>query len=57
MLTTKKTGYRAECYWNFTAFGRNALPKNDNVESKPLHKRSKSTLASGSSLTGIMPKI
>ena len=37
--------------------GRNALPKNDDVESKSVHKRSKRTLASGSSSTGIMPKI
>ena len=56
-VNNKKTGYHAECYRNFTALGRNALPKNDTVESKPLHKRSKSTLASGSSSTGIMPKI
>ena len=53
----KKTGYHAECYRKFTALGRNAPPKNDNVESKSVHTRSKSTLASGSSSTGIMPKI
>ena len=53
----KKTGYHAECYRKFTALGRNPPRKNDADESKPLHTRSKSTLASGSSSTGIMPKI
>ena len=53
----KKTGYHAECHRKFTALGRNATPKNDNVESKSVHTRSKSTLGSGSSSTGIMPKI
>ena len=56
-VNNKKTGYHAECYRKFTALGRNAPPKNDNVESKSVHTRSKSTLASGSSSTGIMPKI
>ena len=56
-VNNKKTGYHAECYRKFTALGRNAPRKNDDVESKPLHTRSKSTLASGSSSTGIMPKI
>ena len=51
----KKTGYHAECYRKFTALGRNPPRKNDDDESKPLHTRSKSTLASGSSSTGIMP--
>ena len=53
----KKTGYHAECYRKFTALGRNTLPKCDDVESKSVHTRSKSTLASGSSSTGIMSKI
>ena len=57
MPTTKKTGYHAQCYRKFTALGRNAPPKNDNVQSKSVHARSKSALASGSSSTGIMPKI
>ena len=56
-VNNKKTGYHAECFRKFTALGRNAPRKNDDVESKPLHTRSKSTLASGSSSTGIMPKI
>ena len=56
-VNNKKTGYHAECFRKFTALGRNAPQKNDDVESKPLHTRSKSTLASGSSSTGIMPKI
>ena len=47
-VNNKKTGYHTECYTKFTALGRNAPPKNDDVESKPLHTRSKSTLASGS---------
>ena len=57
MPTTKKTGYHAQCYRKFTALGRNAPPKNDNVQSKSVHTRSKRALASGSSSTGIMPKI
>ena len=56
-LNNKKTGYHAECYRKFTALGRNAPPKNDDVESKSVHTRSKRTLASASSSTGIMPKI
>ena len=52
-----KTGYHAECYRKFTALGRNAPPKNDDVESKSVHTRSKSTLPSGLSSTGIMPEI
>ena len=56
-VNNKKTGYHAECYRKFTALGRNPPRKNDDDESKPLHTRSKSTLASGSSSTGIMPKI
>ena len=56
-VNNKKTGYHAECYRKFTALGRNPPRKNDDDESKPLHTRSKSPLASGSSSTGIMPKI
>ena len=56
-VNNKKTRYHAEYYRKFTALGRNAAPQNDDVEPKPLHTRSKSTLASGSSSTGIMPKI
>ena len=56
-VSNKKTGYHAECYGTLTAFGRNAPPKNNNNESKSVHTRSKSNLASGSSSTGIMPKI
>ena len=56
-VNDKKTGYHAECYRKFTDLGRNAPPKIDDVESKSVHTRSKSTLASGSSSTGIMPKI
>ena len=56
-VNNKKTGYPAKCYKKFTALGRNAPPKNDDVESKSVYTRSKSTLASGSSSTGIMPKI
>ena len=56
-VNNKKTGYHAEFYRKFTALGRNAPPKNDDVESKSVHTRSKSTLASGSSSTGIMPAI
>ena len=56
-VNNKKTGYHAEFYRKFTALGRNAPPKNDDVESKSVHTRSKSTLASGSSSTGIMPEI
>ena len=57
MLTTKKTANHAECFRKFTALGRNTPTKNDDAESKSLHTRSKSTLASGSSSTGIMQKI
>ena len=53
----KKAGYHADCYRKFTDLERNAPPKNDSVESKSVHTRSKSTLASGSSSTGLMPKI
>ena len=56
MLTTKKTGYHADCYRKFIALGRNAPPKNDDVESKSVHARS-STVAIVSLSTGIMPKI
>ena len=56
-VNNKKTGYHAEIYRKFTALGRNAPPKNDDVESKSVHTRSKSTLASGSTSTGIMPEI
>ena len=56
-VNNKKTGYHAECCRKFTALGRNAPPKNDDVESKSGHTRSKSTLARGSSSTGIMPQI
>ena len=56
-FNNKKTGYHTECYKKFTALGRNALPKNDNVESKSAHTRSKSILARGSSSRGIMPEI
>ena len=56
-VNNEKTGYYAECYRKFTALGRNAPPRNDNVEPKSVHTRSKSTLASGSSSTGIMPEI
>ena len=57
MLTTKKTGYHADCYRKFIALGRNAPPKNDDVESKSVHTRSKSTVAIVSLSTRIMPKI
>ena len=53
----KKADYHADCYRKFTDLERNAPPKNDSVESKSVHTRSKSTLASGSSSTGLMPKI
>ena len=56
-LNNKKTGYHAECYRKFIALGRNVPLKNDNVESKSVHTRSKSTLTSDSSSTGIMPEI
>ena len=56
-INNKKTGYHAEYYREFTALGRNGPPKNDDVESKSVHIRSKSTLANGSSSTIIMPKI
>ena len=56
-VNNKKNGYHAECYRKFSDLGRNAPPKIDDVESKSVHTRSKSTLASGSSSTGIMPKI
>ena len=36
-VNNKKTGYHAECYRKFIALGRNAPPKNDNVESKSVH--------------------
>ena len=51
------TGYHADCYRKFIALGRNAPPKNDDVESKSVHARSKSTVAIVSLSTGIMPKI
>ena len=57
MLTTKKTGYHADCCRKFIALERNAPPKNDDVESKSVHARSKSTVAIVSLSTGIMPKI
>ena len=53
----KKAGHHADCYTKFTDLERNAPPKNDSVESKSVHTRSKSTLASGSSSAGLMPKI
>ena len=56
-VNNKKTGYHAEYYREFTALGRNEPPKNDDVESKSVHIRSKNTLANGSSSTRIMPKI
>ena len=56
-VNNKKTGYYADCYRKFTALERNALSKNDIVELKSVHTRSKSTLASGSSSAGIMPRI
>ena len=56
-VNIKKTGYYAECYRKFIALGRNGPPKNDDVESKLVYTRSKSTLTSGSSSTGLMPKI
>ena len=52
-----KSGHHADCYRKFTDLERNAPPKNDSVESKSVHTRSKSTLASGSSSAGLMPKI
>ena len=55
MLTTKKTGYHTDCFRKFIALGRNAPPKNDDVESKSVHARSKSTVAIVSLSTGIMP--
>ena len=56
-VNNKKTGYHAECYREFTVMGRNTPPKNDDVESKSVHTRSKSTLASGLSLKGTMPQL
>ena len=56
-INNKKTGYHAECYRKFTALVRNEPPQNDDVESKSVHTRSKSTLASNSSSAAIMPKI
>ena len=56
-VNNKKTGYHPECYRKFTALGRNVPPKNNDFELKSVHTRSKSTLASGPSSTGIMPKI
>ena len=56
-VNDKKSGYHAKCCKKFTVLGRNAPPKNYDVQSKSVHTRSKSTLASGSSSTGIMPKI
>ena len=56
-VNSKKTGNPAEGYRKFTALGRNAPLKNDDVVSKSVHTRSKSTLASDSSSTEIMPKI
>ena len=56
-VNSKKTRNPAECYRKFTALGRNAPLKNDDVVSKSVHTRSKSTLASDSSSTEIMPKI
>ena len=56
MLTTKKTGYHADCCRKFIALRRNTSPKNDDVESKSVHARS-STVAIVSLSTGIMPKI
>ena len=53
----KKTGYHAECYRKCRALGTNAPPKNEDLKSKSLHARSKSTLANASSSTGVMPKI
>ena len=56
-VNIKKSANHAECYRKFTALGRNAPPKNDDVQSKSVHTRSKRTLASGPSSTGIIPKI
>ena len=56
-VNNKKTRYHTDCYRKFTLLGRNAPSKNDDVESKSVYTISKSTLASGSSSTGIMPKI
>ena len=56
-VNNKKTGYHAKCYRKFTALVKNAPSKKDDVESKLVHTRSKSTLASDSSSTGIMPNM
>ena len=56
-VNNEKTGYHTKYYRKFTALGRNVPPKNYNVESKSVYTRSKSTLASGSSSTGIIPEI
>ena len=56
-VNNKKTGYHTDCYRKFIALRRNTPPKNDDVESKSVHARSKSTVAIVSSSTGIMPKI
>ena len=54
---SNKTEYRAECFIKFTALGKNAPSKNDDVKSKSVNTRSQSTLASGSSSIGMMPEI
>ena len=38
-VNNKNAGYHAECYRKFTALGRNAPRKNDDVESKSVHTR------------------
>ena len=54
---SNKTEYPAECFIKFTALGKNAPSKNDDVKSKSVNTRSQSTLASGSSSIGMMPEI
>ena len=56
-INNKKTRYHPEYYRKFNALERNVPLKKDDVESKSIHARLKSTLASGSSSTGIMPEI
>ena len=56
-INNKKTRYHPEYYRKFNALERNVPLKKDDVESKSVHARLKSTLASGSSSTGIMPEI
>ena len=40
-VNNKRTGYHAECDRKFADLGRNAPPKNDDVESKSVHTNQK----------------